>query len=217
MRIAQLVVLPIPEVELVVVDELPDVRAGRPRLRLVAALMATPRVRVAAADPLARARPALPPGEAGQGVLAAPRRRRRGRRDARRGAAARARRGARAVGRRPRLRGADRRRGVDRAGLAPGRPARRPHRLRRRSLEPLARGLRGERRRDPRTAALLARGARGDRPPPADEAVRGALAPGRPGGVPRLALDPLSACNPYLGTGLECGHESRRGRSAAQG
>ena len=68
------------------------------------------------ADPLAGSGAALPPGEARQGVLAAPGRRGRGRRDARRGAAPRARRGARAAGR-ARVRGADRRRRVDRARL----------------------------------------------------------------------------------------------------
>ena len=47
MRIAQLVVLPVPAVEPVEVDELPGVGARRARLRLVEALM-EPRVRVSA-------------------------------------------------------------------------------------------------------------------------------------------------------------------------
>ena len=146
MRIAQLVVLRIPEVELVVVDELPDSERGVRGFGSSTALMRTPRVRVAALirwqERVLLCRQEKPGKEywllPGGGVdggetLDEALRRELGEElglwdDAR-------------------LRGADRRRRVDRAGLAPGRPARRPHRLRRRSLRPLARGLRDARRR----------------------------------------------------------------------
>ena len=47
-RIAQLVVLPVPEVAVREVDELPGERAGRARLRLVANRVMEPRIRVSA-------------------------------------------------------------------------------------------------------------------------------------------------------------------------
>ena len=74
----------------------------------------------------------------------------------------------------------------------PERPPRRPHHLRRRPLAPLARGRR-ERTTPPiRGARLFSLDElRGDRRAPADEAVRPALAAGRPGGVPRLAVGAL--------------------------
>ena len=107
MRIAQLVVLPIPELELVEVDELPETRARCARIRVVGRVMgAEPRIRVSAHAELEGALLALPAREAGQGVLAASRRRRELGREPRRRAAPRARRGDRhrrpAPGRRPR-------------------------------------------------------------------------------------------------------------------
>ena len=70
MRIAQLVVVPVPELTAVEVDELPPSVTGGARLRVVRALM-EPRLRVERDPRLARPRAALPAGEARQGVLAA--------------------------------------------------------------------------------------------------------------------------------------------------
>ena len=106
-------------------------------------------------------------------------------------------------------------------GWTPGRPPRRPRHLRRRPLAPVARGRREPRPRHPRHAALLAGRARGDRRPPADEALRPALAARRSGGVPRLALgsltpiwsgaDPASApCRRLAGRRREGPREGRR-------
>ena len=74
---------------------------------------------------------------------------------------------------------------------------------------------RDARRRRPRPAAVLARRARRGRPASADEAVRRALAAGRPVGVSRLALDSLARCatgvvsTPRRKPGARHRHESR--------
>ena len=74
MRIAQLVVVPVPQVELVEVRRAAGERARRARLRLVAPLMRpSPAIRVSAILRWRGQHPALPAGEAGQGVLAAAR------------------------------------------------------------------------------------------------------------------------------------------------
>ena len=176
MRIAQLVVVAVPRVELVEVDELPAERARGERLRLVGARVSTePRIRVSALlswrDRILLCRHEKPgqeywllPGggvNSGESLVDALRRELvGGDRDRRRDPG----------------RGADRDRRLDRARAQLRGEARRPHHLLGRSRGPVARGGHLGRRRRARPPAVHARGARRDRAPSADPAVPGPLA-----------------------------------------
>ena len=191
MRIAQLVILAAPGARARRGRRAAGERARRARLRLVARTDGAAHPRLGD-PPLARARAALPPGEAGQGVLAAAGRRRRRGRDADRGAAPRAARGARRS--RPTCSSKGRSRSSTRSRRSVG-AAPRKHvvhiifaaDLSHRSLD------------DVETKDAAVKGARlfsndelrGRRRAPADQAVPRALAAGRPGRLPRRALGAL--------------------------
>ena len=184
--------LPLPEVELVEVDELPESERGVRGFGSSTALMGS---RASASSALLRWQDRVllcRQEKPGKEYWLLPGRRRRRRRDARRrrsgASSARSSGSGTTCASRARSRSPSRSRRTGRPGdrhvvhIVFGAD------LSHRSLEDVEShdaAIRG-------AAALLARRARGDRPPPADEALRPALAAGRPGGVPRLALDPLA-------------------------